>query len=118
VTLISKVAGPFTLTATSTVEGYGSASLTNTTTSTTAGIGLSLCYSTASTGPWTVFPSSPWSYAQIPQDVNTPATIMGYIGAGALTAGQYYLALCGLGDTTATPTNMAALNGQAVFTQL
>jgi hypothetical protein len=118
VTLVSQAAGPFTLTATSRVEGFGAASLANTTTSATAGIAISLCYSTASTGPWTVFPNSPWSYVQAPEDIDVPASTIGYITAGALTAGNYYFALCGLGDTTASPTNMTVVNGQAVFTQL
>ena len=118
VTLVSTAAGPFTITATSTVQGYGSALLANTTTSTTAGIGISLCYSTAATGPWTVFPNSPWGYVQAPQDIDTPASVMGYIEAGGLAAGSYYFALCGLGDTTASPTNMTVVSGQAVFTEL
>jgi len=118
VTLVSNAAGPFTLSSTSTVQGYGSGELENTTTSATAGVALSLCYATATAGPWTVFPTSPWAYAEAAEDVTTPDSTMGYIAAGALAAGSYYFALCGLADTTASPSNMAVLSGQAIFTQL
>ncbi len=118
VTLVSNTAGPITLTATSTVQGYGSGTLQNSSPSQPAGIGLALCYATSAGGPWTVFPSSNSSYVEVSQNVATPASTMGYLPAGTLASGSYFFGMCGLGDTVATPTNLAVLDGQAVITEL